>query len=107
MSNYDLDLFLDETYTLKFGEEKYELPKQPKTGFLKKLTALQMKIKDVHDKDPLETTDLMTESVSLILGQDQSKKVTKKFVEENLTPHQMQKIVEIFFNEVKKIEEKN
>lgn len=107
MSMYDLDLFLDETYTLKFGEEKFELPRQPKTGLLKKLTALQMKISKVSEEDPLKASDLMTECVALILGQDKSKKVTQKFVDENLSPMQMQKVVEICFNEVKKVEEKN
>jgi hypothetical protein len=112
--SYDLDLFLDETYDIKIGGDVYTLPKQPRTGLQKKVTALQMKIaemvkKDGQNSDPMKISDLMQESVILILGQDKhkSKKLTSKFIDENFTDGHIQQIIKIFFDEIKGIEEKN
>jgi hypothetical protein len=112
--SYDLDLFLNETYDITISGDVYTLPKQPKTGLQKKITAMQMKIaelvkKDGENVDPLKISGLMQESVILILGQDKtkSKKLTPKFIDENFTDGHIQQIIKIFFNEIKGIEEKN
>ncbi|WP_027725428.1 hypothetical protein [Tuberibacillus calidus] len=112
MSVYDLDLFLDQTYEIKLGGDIYKLPKQPLTGLHKKITALQMKLRDEMKKpeeemDGNKIQELAIECVVLILSQDKTKKVNAKFIEENLNTMQMQKIIEIFFKEFQEIEEKN
>lgn len=111
---YDLDLFLDETYEIKLHDLVFTLPKQPLTGLQKKVTAIQYKISQLvnenkRNADPVKLSELMQESVILILKQDKEmeKKVTSKFIDENFTDNQIQKIVKIFFNELKDVEAKN
>lgn len=77
------------------------------------MTALQMKIaeivkKDGENADPVKISELLSQSVILILSQDESKskKITQKYIDENFSDQQINQIIKIFFNELKEIEEK-
>lgn len=90
----DLNLLSAEDMQFKLGEDTYTIPGHPTTQLTMKFALLQGKLGKI--KKPEAHVDLLSEIVSLILNQDQTKNITKEFVKSKFSFAQMQKIMTVF-----------
>jgi hypothetical protein len=98
----DLDVMVVEPIEFKIGGEVYVIPGSPSTSFLLKFMDFDQK--RIAKKEPKAQIELLAEMTAMLLNQDENHNVDKSFMLDKLSFSQMVKIVEVFKESMRELE---